>query len=118
MSQEKIDAYKKEKAGRKERIAKQKVHMKIAKICGGVVLLAALCALAVSIYLNRSSADSAGNTDTTLSPDTIQESADTTQSTEDTEAIAETEDISDTEAATETTADTDNNTSSDAASAN
>ena len=32
MSQEKIDAYKKEKAGRKERLAKQKMRKKIAKI--------------------------------------------------------------------------------------
>ena len=31
MSQEKIDAYKKEKAGRKERLAKQKVRRKVTK---------------------------------------------------------------------------------------
>ena len=45
MSQEKVDAYKKEKKGRKARLAKQKRNQKIAKI-SCLVLLIAICSFA------------------------------------------------------------------------
>lgn len=45
MSQAKVDQYKKEKAHRKETMAKQKRNRMIGKICGTVVV----CALAVWI---------------------------------------------------------------------
>ena len=58
MSQEKIDAYKKEKSGRKERIAKHKLHVKIAKITSLVVVIALIAAIAGSIVWNKVGASS------------------------------------------------------------
>lgn len=53
MSQEKIDAYKKEKAGRKERIEKQKKRKKIAKIVCSLVAIALVAAIAGSVLYNK-----------------------------------------------------------------
>ncbi len=53
MSQEKIDAYKKEKSERKERIAKQKKRNKIIKISSIVVAIAIVAAIAGSIVWNN-----------------------------------------------------------------
>ncbi|MBR2045588.1 MAG: hypothetical protein IJ958_05575 [Agathobacter sp.] len=40
MSQAKVDQYKKEKANRRETIAKEKRNKKIMKLCGGVIVAA------------------------------------------------------------------------------
>ena len=53
MSQEKIDAYKKEKAGRKDRIAKQKKRRKIAKIVSSLVVVALVAAIVGSVLYNK-----------------------------------------------------------------
>jgi flagellar basal body-associated protein FliL len=53
MSQEKIDAYKKEKSGRKEAIAKHKKRVKIAKITSIVVAVAIVAAIVGSILWNN-----------------------------------------------------------------
>ena len=57
MSQAKVDQYKKEKANRKETLAKEKRQKMITKICGGVVVLAIVAwmgvSLVTSIYENR-----------------------------------------------------------------
>ena len=53
MSEEKIDAYKKEKSERKERIAKQKKRNKIIKISSIVVAVAIVAAIAGSIVWNN-----------------------------------------------------------------
>ena len=39
MSQAKVDQYKKEKANRKETVAKEKRNKKLVKICAGVVIV-------------------------------------------------------------------------------
>ena len=59
MSQEKIDAYKKEKSGRKERIAKQKKRNKILKITGIIAGAAIVIAIAGAIVWNRVEASNA-----------------------------------------------------------
>ena len=48
MSQAKVDQYKKEKANRKETMAKEKRQKMIAKICGGVVAVVILAWVGVS----------------------------------------------------------------------
>ena len=48
MSQAKVDQYKKEKANRKETMAKEKRQKMIAKICGSVVLLVVVAWAGVS----------------------------------------------------------------------
>ena len=57
MSQAKVDQYKKEKANRKETMAKEKRQKMIIKICSSVVLLAIVAWMGVSIvssiYNNR-----------------------------------------------------------------
>lgn len=53
MSQEKIDAYKKEKAGRKERIEKQKKRRKIARIVSCLVAVAIVAAIVGAVVYNR-----------------------------------------------------------------
>jgi hypothetical protein len=57
MSQAKVDQYKKEKANRKETIAKEKRKKLIMKLCGGVVGLALVAwvgiSIADSVYENR-----------------------------------------------------------------
>lgn len=57
MSQAKVDQYKKEKANRKETLAKEKRQKMITKICSSVVLLALVAWIGVSvvssIYNNR-----------------------------------------------------------------
>ena len=53
MSQEKIDAYKKEKAGRKERLAKQKKRKKIAKIVCLIVVVALALGIAGAVIWNK-----------------------------------------------------------------
>ncbi len=53
MSQEKIDAYKKEKSERKEKLAKQKKRNKICKITGIVVAAAIVVAIVGSILWNN-----------------------------------------------------------------
>ena len=57
MSQAKVDQYKKEKANRKETLAKEKRQKMITKICGSVVVLAIVAwmgvSLVTSIYENR-----------------------------------------------------------------
>ena len=53
MSQEKIDAYKKEKSGRKEKIAKHKLHVKIAKVTSLVLVIAIVAAIAGSIVWSK-----------------------------------------------------------------
>ena len=59
MSQEKIDAYKKEKSGRKERIAKQKKRNKILRITGIIAGAAIVIAIAGAIVWNRVEASNA-----------------------------------------------------------
>ena len=53
MSQEKIDAYKKEKSERKERIAKQKKRNKILKISGCVVAVAIVATIVGVVLWNN-----------------------------------------------------------------
>ncbi len=57
MSQAKVDQYKKEKANRKETMAKEKRNKFIAKICTSLVLVALVAWIGVSvvdfIYDNR-----------------------------------------------------------------
>jgi flagellar basal body-associated protein FliL len=53
MSQQKIDAYKKEKSERKERLAKKKKRSKIIKISSIVVAIAIVGAIAGSIIYNK-----------------------------------------------------------------
>ena len=57
MSQAKVEQYKKEKANRKETLAKEKRQKMITKICGSVVVLAIVAwmgvSLVTSIYENR-----------------------------------------------------------------
>ena len=53
MSQEKIDAYKKEKSGRKQAIAKHKKRVKIAKISGIIVAVAIVAAIVGGILWNN-----------------------------------------------------------------
>lgn len=48
MSQAKVDQYKKEKANRKQTMAKEKAKRTIAKICGSVVVLALVAWIGVS----------------------------------------------------------------------
>jgi len=48
MSQAKVDQYKKEKANRKETIAKEKRQKMITKICSGAVLLVILAWIGIS----------------------------------------------------------------------
>ena len=45
MSQEKVDAYKKEKKGRKQRIEKQKKMRKLAKVICLIILVAAVAGI-------------------------------------------------------------------------
>ena len=79
MSQEKIDAYKKEKSERKERIAKQKKRNKIIKISSIVVAVAIVAAIAGSIIWNNvkpsSASDSAATEVSEVVADTATESA-------------------------------------------
>ena len=96
MSQEKIDAYKKEKSGRKERIAKQKKRNKIIKICSIIAGVAIVVAIAGSIVWNRVEASNAA-AEAAAAAET------TTEVTEDTTATDET---ATEETATEETAET------------
>jgi cytoskeletal protein RodZ len=53
MSQEKVDAYKKEKKGRKERIAKEKKMRKIMKVVSLLVLVAAIGLISWGVYASK-----------------------------------------------------------------
>lgn len=48
MSQAKVDQYKKEKANRKETVAKEKRNKKLIKLCTGVVIVALAAWIGVS----------------------------------------------------------------------
>ena len=101
MSQEKVDAYKKEKAGRKARIAKHELHVKIAKITSIVVAIALVAAIAGSIVWNKVggsseaaegataevSLDIAGTEES--ADDSASEASDNAASTEESAATAE-----------------------------
>jgi len=50
MSQAKVDQYKKEKAGRKTRIAHQKVINRIAQVVGCVIVIALVCFIGYKGY--------------------------------------------------------------------
>lgn len=50
MSQEKVDRYKKEKANRRETIARHKRNVMIAKVCGIIVAAAIVCLVAKAGY--------------------------------------------------------------------
>ncbi len=120
MSQEKIDAYKKEKAGRKERIAKHQKHVKIAKISSCVVIALIVVAIAGSIIWNNVKASNADETEAATT-EISTESTETTESTTDSStvvtkteestaetstAVAETEGSSSDEASSEVSEDT------------
>ena len=96
MSQEKVDAYKKEKAGRKARIAKHELHVKIAKITSIVVAIALVAGIAGSIIWNRVEASEAATTEVSVdvsgadeSADAVSEASDETASAEESAATAE-----------------------------
>ena len=57
MSQEKVDAYKKEKKGRKARLAKMKRNQKIAKIVSLVLLLAIVSFAGWRVYASKHPAE-------------------------------------------------------------
>ena len=83
MSQAKVDQYKKEKANRKETLAKEKRQRMLTKICGSVVVLAIVAwmgvSLVTSIYENRPQETVYVNTDEI---DTYLESLSAEESTE------------------------------------
>ena len=104
MSQAKVDQYKKEKANRKQIMAKEKAKRTIAKICGAIVGIAVVVWIGVSavafvkanipvetIYAKTDAIDDyltelyAEDTESTESSDET-ESSDDTETTEDTEA--------------------------------
>ena len=104
MSQEKIDAYKKEKSGRKERIAKQKKRNHIIKICSIVAGVAIIVAIAGLIVWNRveasnAAAEAAAATEVTTDT-TVEDSAAEADSEAPAEDSANTEEAS-TEASAE-----------------
>ncbi len=105
MSQEKIDAYKKEKAGRKERLAKQKVRRKVTKIVSAIVAVALVCGIGVAIYLGNTSAKAADEAEDATAVEEVID--DTTEDAADTEATDAEEVTTDETAAdaTEVTAD-------------
>ncbi len=94
MSQEKIDAYKKEKAERKERLARQKLRMKIIKICTCVLLVAIICAIGISVYVNKTGKNDEAAVTTTdteaVSTESSSVDTDVTQATESDEKTGET----------------------------
>lgn len=100
MSQEKVDAYKKEKAGRKARIAKHELHVKIAKIASIVVAIALVAGIAGSIVWNKVGGSSEAAEGATAevsvdvagaeeSADAVSEASDETASAEESAATAE-----------------------------
>ena len=100
MSQEKVDAYKKEKAGRKARIAKHELHVKIAKITSIVVAIALVAGIAGSIVWNKVGGSSEAAEGATAevsvdvagaeeSADAVSEASDETASAEESAATAE-----------------------------
>ena len=48
MSQAKVDQYKKDKANRRETVAKEKRNKKLVKLCAGVVMLALAAWIGIS----------------------------------------------------------------------
>ncbi|WP_044959314.1 hypothetical protein [Butyrivibrio sp. WCD2001] len=92
MSQEKVDAYKIEKKGRKARIAKHKRNVKIAK-CVSLVLLLAVCSLVGwRVYAAKHPAADAAATE--ISEDVVPaaETVDGTEATSDNAEETTTED--------------------------
>ncbi|WP_026523561.1 hypothetical protein [Butyrivibrio sp. MB2005] len=81
MSQEKVDAYKKEKKGRKARLAKQKRNAKIAKICS-LVLLLALCSFAGWRVYAAKHPSEAVSTESTEEATAVEDTIDTESTTE------------------------------------
>lgn len=116
MSQEKIDAYKKEKSGRKERIAKQKKRNKILKITGIIAGAAIVIAIAGAIVWNRVEASNAAaeaaaaetevstETDTTSESEAEPSTETETSSESETEASAEESTAATEDASAETSA--------------
>ncbi len=108
MSQEKVDAYKKEKKGRKARLAKHKRNMKIAKGVS-VLVLVAVCGFAGwRVYASNHQAEQVADTeiseDVVPTSDTAEDVNATAEDTETTEeAASETTDDTAAEAASETT---------------
>ncbi|SEL81086.1 hypothetical protein SAMN04487770_1188 [Butyrivibrio sp. ob235] len=105
MSQEKVDAYKIEKKGRKARIAKHKRNVKIAK-CVSLVLLLAVCSLVGwRVYAAKHpTADAAAteiSEDVVPAAETVDGTEATAETTDGTETVDETE--TSTDAADETT---------------
>ena len=78
MSQEKIDAYKKEKSERKERIAKQKKRNKIIKISSIVVAVAIVAAIAGSIIWNNVKTTEASDAAATEVSEVVEDAAEST----------------------------------------
>ncbi len=89
MSQEKIDAYKKEKSGRKERIAKQKKRNHIIKICSIVAGVAIIVAIAGLIVWNRVEASNAAAEAAAATEVTTDTTVEAGAATTDTETTAE-----------------------------
>ena len=111
MSQEKIDAYKKAKSGRKERIAKQKKRNKILKITGIIAGAAIVIAIAGAIVWNKveasnaaAEAAAAAETEVSAETDTTSESETETSSESKTEASAEESTTATEDASAETSA--------------
>ena len=95
MSQEKIDAYKKEKAGRKQRLAKQKIRRKIAKVVCALVVVALIAAFAGKAIWKKSgdtpeAVDAAVAASSEASVDTAAEATSEASVSESVEATSET----------------------------
>ena len=96
MSQEKVDAYKLEKKGRKARLAKQKRNRKIAKGVCLLVLVAIVGLTSWRVYSSKHPAEVASTEiadEATPAADTVDEATDTTDENTDatSEETAETE---------------------------
>ena len=111
MSQEKVDAYKLEKKGRKARLAKQKRNRKIAKGVCLLVLVAIVGLASWRVYTSKHPAEVASTEiadEATPTADIVDESAGTAETTDEstdtTEAADESTDATSEEAAETETA--------------
>ncbi len=94
MSQQKVDAHKKEKQGKKAQVAKQKLQRKIARIVALIVAVLIVAGIVALVIYNRTKADADLAEDTAIESeidgsdyDLLTEDADTAE--EPAEAPAE-----------------------------